>query len=650
MKRFYYAIKSNLTDIIETLQTDSIICRRIKAPEDLKMEEEDVAVLLMDEYFLKRNVKKFSEFHFLTPNSTRIVLAGGKKILEKTDFLSPIVASLLRQPVNNTEVLCAVQNAFNQLEAYQKSRSLDKKLSRHTKSLQELNRIGIALSAERDINKLLETILQKSREITGADAGSLYIVETDEKTKEKRLRFKLTNNDSIKFPFKEFVMPYNAQSLSGYVAVTGRILNFDDVYLLPEGGDFKFNKSFDQSSGYRTKSMLIVPMRDHKGEILGVIQLINRKRHWTAILNSAEVVDQEVIPFDTETEELVTSLASQAAVSLENNMLYESIERLFEGFVKASVTAIEARDPTTSGHSSRVSILTVGLAEMVDKIDEGRFKDTRFSREQVKEVRYAALLHDFGKVGVREHVLVKAKKLYEWQFMTIEDRFNFVKRTIEAEHHKRKMDYLLEYGKEKYLEKLPELEQEFQEEMKLLQDYFDVVKGANEPTVLEEWGFSKLEEIANYTFLDINGNPQKLLLPDETKILSIPRGSLTVNDRLEIESHVIHTYEFLVRIPWTKDLNNIPVYAYAHHEKLDGSGYPRKRTAPEITIQTRMITISDIYDALTASDRPYKRAVPLEKALDILQYEAKAGKVDKDLLDIFIEYKVFKKSENWEKD
>src|SRR5262249_6079093 len=301
------------------------------------------------------------------------------------------------------------------------------------------NKIGAALSAEHDAGKLLDMILTKCREITNSDAGSLYLVEVNEeagldatgKPKQnrkisKKLRFKLAQNDSVAVPFKEITMDISEKSIAGYVAVHGTAVLIDDAYHLPDGSKYTFNKKFDQDSGYRTKSILAVPMRNPQGEMVGVVQLINSKLDFATRLTSVQTVTEQVRPFTQRQQEIVQSLASQAAVAYENSELYEEIQQLFEGFVKASVVAIESRDPTTSGHSFRVANLTVGLAEAVDRADSGRFADAKFSRTEMREIRYASLLHDFGKVGVREEVLVKAKKLYPAQLDLIQQRFEFV--------------------------------------------------------------------------------------------------------------------------------------------------------------------------------------------------------------------------------
>jgi HD-GYP domain-containing protein (c-di-GMP phosphodiesterase class II) len=433
-------------------------------------------------------------------------------------------------------------------------------------------------------------------------------------------------------------MPIDRRSIAGCVADTGEVLHLEDVYELPPDSPFQFNRRWDEETGYRTKSMLTIPMKNQKGEILGVLQLINCKRDFELPLTSAEVVEREVISYEPALRELASSLASQAAVAYENTVLYQSIETLFEGFVKAAVTAIEQRDPTTSGHSFRVSRYTCGLAEAVDKINTGPYAELCFSREQMKEIRYAALLHDFGKVGVREEVLVKAKKLYPPQVDIMGHRFDYIRKALEADFMRRKLE-AIERGQP--AETLRQLDEEYRLRMAELEDYYDFILQCNEPTVLPEGNFEKLLEMAKRTYSDARGVERTYLTPEEVRFLSIPKGSLDSEERLQIESHVIHTFNFLAQIPWTREIKEIPSIARAHHEKLDGSGYPYKLTGPQIPPQTKMMTISDIFDALSASDRPYKKAVPIERALDILAMEVKRGQLDPVLFQLFVDAKIY---------
>jgi len=518
----------------------------------------------------------------------------------------------------------------------------ERELARTRNELNQLHRIGMALMTERDPDKLLVRILEQARHLTNSDAGSLYLVEPDE-AGGKRLRFKLSQNDSLPdLPLVQFTLPINTSSLAGYAAHTGEPLALPDAYTIPAEKPFSFNRSFDERTGYRTMSMMVVPMLDHRDDVVGVLQLLNRKSDRSAHILSEEAARQNVLPYGGHELRLVQSLAGQAAVSIENSQLYAQIEHLFESFVKAAVTAIDQRDPTTAGHSIRVATLTVDLAEAVERGGQGIYADVTFTRDQMKELRYAAMLHDFGKVGVREEVLVKSKKLPPFLWERVQSRFDLIIRSAEAEYQKKRAEIALAHGKESG-PLLAQLETEFQLHVDELRRFHEAVRGANEPSILPEAAAGILDDIAQRRFTNVQGEPVPYLDVDELHFLKIPKGTLNESERLEIESHVEQTYRFLTQIPWTEDLQNLPVIAYGHHEKLNGKGYPRGVRGADIPIQTRMMTIADIFDALTASDRPYKRALSAEKALNILHMEAKDGLVDQNLVDILVQAEVYKK-------
>jgi len=511
--------------------------------------------------------------------------------------------------------------------------------------LDQLTEVSLALSTERDYRRLLDLILSRAMLLSGCDAGSLYLIrhrEGDERPA-STLRFAAARNNSVSLDFRETEIPITKESLAGYVALTGEVLSIDDAYTIGDEAPYGFNKGFDKEVGYRTRSLLVLPMTNHRGEITGVLQLINRKSDPTVILDGSDAAEKNVISFDPGTTRIMRAVGSLAAVAIDNYRLYESIERLFEGFVKASVKAIEQRDPTTSGHSLRVSILTVGLAEAVHRTDAGPLLPFRFSQEQLRELRYAALLHDFGKVGVREQVLVKAKKLYPSHLERVLTRFELARLYKERDVLHRKVD-LLSRGGDPEGPEFKALSQELAAMEGDLERFLEVIGRANLPTVLPEGDFSALQEIAARTFLAGDGTEKRLLEPEEVRVLSIRKGSLNEEERLEIESHVTHTYNFLKQIPWTTELSHIPDIAHAHHEKLNGKGYPRGLPGSQIPIQSKIMTVTDIFDALSAADRPYKKAVPVEKALDILGYEVQDGFLDPDLVRTFVEAKIFEKT------
>ena len=508
---------------------------------------------------------------------------------------------------------------------------------RQHRQFKELNRIGIALSAERDINKLQQFILTTMRQLTNADGASLWWKTVGEDNQPK-LSLRASQNASIdQSTYQDFKVPVDEKSVVGYAVTMGTSQIYDDAYnpppSKPQGG-----KGFDAQYGYRTKSMLTVPMRNYNDEVVGAVQLINAKRSFETKLTVTNVPD-EVVSFRQEDLEMVESVASQAAVAIDNKNLLDSIQALFDGFVQASVTAIEQRDPSTAGHSGRVEALTTSLAAAVTKIDVGRYKDVYLSDDQLKELRYACLLHDFGKVGVREDVLRKAKKLMPGQLAVIQSRFEGVERSVQVKYATEKLEAMRRGAAGP--EVLAEIDRRLDDELVQLDRWVQGIAAANEPSVLPEDKASMLEFLSQQTYIDMAGKPHPMLDPKEFRFLSIRKGTLDPQERLEMESHVTHSFHFLSKIPWTPMMLGIPEIAYGHHEKLDGTGYPRGLKGKEIPIQARMMTISDIYDALTAQDRPYKAAVPIQKALDILRDEAGKGELDADLLDVFIDKRVY---------
>jgi hypothetical protein len=349
-----------------------------------------------------------------------------------------------------------------------------------------------------------------------------------------------------------------------------------------------------------------------------------------------------VLPYGEREVTLVQSLAGQAAVSIENGRLYRDIENLFAGFIKAAVTAIDQRDPTTSGHSVRVTELTCDTAELINQQTEGPFKDVHFTDQEMKQLRYAGLLHDFGKVGVREEVLVKMHKLPPVLEARLDARFVLIRATLKADFLKWKTE-VLEHGAAGAAEEIAVRQTELDREIECVESYWRAVREANIPRVLPEEAAGVLQEIAGRTFVDTDGNEVSYLTEEELHYLSIKRGSLDESERKQIESHVVHSYDFLVNIPWTEELGRIAEIVRGHHEKLNGKGYPDGVTGEHLSLETRIMTVCDIFDALTASDRPYKKAMPVEKALDILRMEAEEGALEKDIVELFASSGVYRK-------
>lgn len=518
----------------------------------------------------------------------------------------PDVGGWLVAPLDAAAVVVTVRAAAAALDARSRAEGAQAQSD-------ELLRIGIALSTERDIGRLHHAIVRSARELTQADSGSLYLLVHDEGA-EPALRFAVAQTGPHdEGTYLGALLPLSPTSISGYVAISGDTVRVEDAYRIPADAVYRFNPSFDHAHAYRTKSVLAVPMRNHLDEIVGVIMLINRKAAFLDVLGSPEEAETLVLPFGEHDERVLDSLASQAAVALENRALLDSIQDLFEQFVRASVMAIEVRDRATQGHSSRVADLTVRQAEAVNGVGSGTFAGLHFDPDQLRELRYAALLHDFGKVAVPEYIFSKAKKLPDGRLDAVRLRFFLALEQASSEAERTELLALLEQ-----------------------------VEAANEPRIVDEAADATLSAAAARTYRELDAT-RPLLSAEELDFLRIPRGSLSGEERRRMEMHVTQSFAFLREIPWTKTpWQNVAELAYGHHELLDGTGYPRGLRADAIAPQIRMLTISDVFDALTASDRPYKPAMPVERALDILTHEfAGRGKIDKDLLDLFVAKRLY---------
>lgn len=516
------------------------------------------------------------------------------------------------------ELACARQNATRR---WHHMKQLNQELG-------DVLRIGTQLMHEHDRPTLLHTILEAGKRYTQSDGGLLALAETPD-DEPPRLRIALYEFDSLgELPgIRSRTVPIDSTHIVGHAALTGKPVVVPDVYDLPPDVDFENARSFDEQFGYHRKSMLVVPMIDQLGQRVGVLVFINRKANPDAKIRTKEDADRYAIAYAPRQVRLARSLASQAAVAIENFKLYEQIERTLEAFVRASVSAIDQRDPATSGHSLRVAASTTELASALDRAGDGPYRDVHFTGKQMRELRFAALLHDFGKVTVPDDILMKAKKLPQTLWERVSSRFDLIHRTLELEDCRRN-------GRSG----IPLAEQ-----LAHLALARRVVTQANEPSVTDHAPASELVEIAHRTFTLPDGATAPYLTEEELHFLQITHGTLDEWERAAIEAHVSKTYEYLVRIPWTDDLKNLAPYAYGHHEKLNGVGYPRRLHGDEIPIQTRLITIADMFDALTEADRPYKPAVPVEKAIDILESEAKAGRLDLELVHLMTDSKAYQR-------
>ncbi|HMC55921.1 MAG TPA: HD domain-containing phosphohydrolase [Gemmatimonadaceae bacterium] len=481
------------------------------------------------------------------------------------------------------------------------------------RDLHELNAIAAGLMHERDREALLRRIIEQGKILTGSDAGCLFLVEKTDSGAE-RLRPRVYSSDSLSLvpkPEEADSLPVDDTSIIGHAATSKRHFTIDDAYELGGDSEFGSNIAFEQQFGYYVQSMLVMPMLDQRDEVVGVLAFVNRKRDRGAVVRDRASAMLNVVPYTRREVSLGRALASVAAASIENSKLYGRIENLLESFVKASVSAIDERDPTTAGHSLRVATLTSALAEAVERGGSGLYRNLRFTRAQRRELYFAALLHDLGKVAVREDVLTKAKKLPPALWERVQARFSLIRYTVGGDATR--------------IEEIDAM--------------WRVVLAANEPGPTPH-SADELDAIARHSFA-VGDGPRPYLMQDELAFLKIPLGTLDHDERREVQSHVEQTYRFLLQIPWTDDLRNLATYARGHHEKLDGSGYPRRLQGADIPVQTRLMTIADIFDALTAWDRPYKNAIPPDRALDILQEEARNGQLDADLVRVLVESKVY---------
>ncbi len=569
----------------------------------------------------------------------RFLLVGALELEQAQSAHDSGLVGLLSPELSDAALSLVLEQAWECLDAELERAEQKRRLVRTDYELRELIEITRALITERETERLLGLILEKSRFITGADAGSLYVVEGDDTDiLRRRLHFKLSQNDSVSFDAREFTMPISRTSMAGWVALEKATLRIADVYHLPPDSPFGFDRSFDERVGYRTRSVLCTPLVSSRGDVLGVIQLINKKVDPRRKLLCWDDFDQKVVPFDDRSHELLLTLAAQAGVALETALLYQEIRGLFDGFVRASVDAIESRDPTTSGHSRRVARLSLNLAEAVSRTERGSYAATRFDRKQLRELEVAALLHDFGKIGVRENVLIKAKKLYPDQLERLRARFDFALSVQRAELAESKLELLRRMGIDGDHARL---DTELEHRRRELEQAFELILSANEPTVLSVAQSEALSELARLGMTNAAGVFVPLVEPDELESLRVTRGSLTASELDEIRSHVTHTYRFLSRIPWGRDLSLVPAIAGCHHERCNGAGYPQGLKAEQIPLQSKIMSVADIFDALTASDRPYKRAVPVDRALTILGLEVKDGHLDPELVTLFVDSRAF---------
>jgi HD-GYP domain-containing protein (c-di-GMP phosphodiesterase class II) len=507
--------------------------------------------------------------------------------------------------------------------------------------LEQLNAIGASLSAERDINRLLESILVAAKTITRADGGTLYRVAED-----RTLRFEIVRTTSLHYylggttgtpvPFYPIHLEGkdgrpNHSMVAAYAALTGKTVNIPDAYVA-EGFDFSGTRNFDKKTGYRSKSFLTVPMKNHENEIIGVLQLIN-----------AQGPGGEIVAFSASDQRLAESLASQAAIALTNRMLINQLEELFESFINLINTAIDEKSPYTGGHCQRVPQLTMMLAEAVNETQEGPLAAFTMSDKDRYELKIAGLLHDCGKVTTPVHVVDKATKLESIfdRIHLIDTRFEVLKRDAEIELLKEKA-LLVAHGAKRAEHDAADARH--RERIRGLDEDRAFLRACNiGGEAMREADIERVKAIARYRWTDISGHEANFLSEDELKNLTIRAGTLTPEERQVINHHIVATIKMLEALPWPRHLKNVPEYAGGHHERMDGKGYPKGLTREQMSVQARVMGIADIFEALTAKDRPYKKGKTLSESLEILGKFRLNGHIDPDLFEVFVRKKVYRR-------
>jgi len=512
--------------------------------------------------------------------------------------------------------------------------------------ISNMSAIGLALSKEKDMDKLLEMILLEAKRISNADGGTLYMMIDDQ-----RLRFSIMITDSLNihmggtsgkeisfYPVKLYMddgQP-NKTMIAANAGLTGDTINIPDAYKA-KGFDFSGTKAFDEKTGYRSKSFLTVPLKNHEDEIIGVLQL----------LNAQDVKTKKVIPFSDNVQKSVEALSSQAAVAITNKNLIKDLEVLFESFIKLIASAIDAKSPYTGGHCSRVPEITMMLAESVNDINDGPFAGIQFTDKEMYELKIAAWLHDCGKVATPEAVVDKGTKLetiYD-RIHTVSTRFEVLKRDEEIKYLKKQLkiqkdDSLIENQKKEALKKARTL---YLKRIKQQEDDKSFIEESNVGgEFMSQDRKDRVNKIASYRWKD-NGSPKPFFSEDEIYNLCISRGTLTPEERKIINDHIVVTIDMLEQLPYPKHLRNVPEFAGGHHEKLDGTGYPKGLNHSEMSVQAKIMAIADIFEALTAHDRPYKKGKTLSQAMRILGFMKNDAHIDTELFEVFVKEKIYLK-------
>ncbi len=600
--------------------------------------ESGLCMLLLDVFELREYGSKiWSELRGRPDLNTKLILLSDEPLTTEDRSIVPsdLIYTILPANIRDYHVGMILQNALEFMDLEIKNIQLQSSLFINSQDIRKITTVGQALAIEHDFGKLIELILLKARELTASDGGSIYLAEKpDSGADPTHLRFM---KSVLLLEADEFLLPIDAKSIAGYVALTKKPLLIEDVHNLPEFSEFHYNSDFDRAHNYYTKSMMTIPMTNPKGEIIGVIQLINRKKNFNKKLTIEDMQGSEVIPYSEKDYELVSAMAGQAAVAIENQRLLNDQKRLLESFIQLIAGAIDSKSPYTGAHCERVPILTMMLAEAACKTQDGVFRYFDLTEEEKYELKIAAWLHDCGKVTTPVHVMDKATKLE-----TIFDRIELVKAKLEIYRKQLNLEYWKSVANSQNELEKKSLESRLKTQLEEIDSMEELLVQTNygseflaDETVLKIQKFGEIE-------IDWNGRKQNLLSENEIENLTIRKGTLTHEERLVINGHMVETVKMLESLPFPSNLKRVPEYAGGHHEKMDGKGYPKGLYAGDMSIPARIMAVADVFEALTAQDRPYKKGKTLSETMRIMGMMKHDNHLDPDILDLFIKSGVYR--------
>lgn len=586
-------------------------------------------VLVITQEYLNNHVDSIHHWLSSDPSlMTRLIVLNNDSIqeIELPTQIVDNIALELAQSIKNKQLKKCIDQIFFGIQMQFENLTLSSKLALSSEDLRRITEVSQALSTEKDYARLIDLLMEKALELVSADSGSIYLTEIPTETKHPtQLRFVRSSMQDA----DEFLLPIDKSSIAGNVALTNKPLIIKDVHFLPEDADFSFNSEFDQTHNYYTKSMMVIPMTNFRGDVIGVLQLINRKKNFHAKLTAEQMKGNDVIEFSQKDYELGSAIAGQAAVAFDNQRLLDGQKKLLESFINLIANAIDSKSAYTGGHCERVPILTEMLAQAVCESRDQPFKEFDLNEEEWYELRIAAGLHDCGKIVTPVHVMDKSTKL-----QTIFDRIELIQTRIEI----LKRDAIIQI--QKSIRKNPENEemlmQQLSDKLDTLKEYDDFLVRMNVGgEMLLDEDIQKITEISKMEFT-CHGKSSPLLTEEEVYNLSVRKGTLTKEERLIINGHMVDTIKMLESLPFPPNLLKVPEYAGGHHEKMDGLGYPKGIYAGDMSIPARIMVIADVFEALTATDRPYKKGKALSETMRIMGFMKKDNHLDPDLFNLFI--------------